>query len=103
MKVQELISVLSICDPETEISFEFGYDDEYRQACARLIAEQPLNVDYRDDYTPMLGNLDLSRIDIGITDKEIKMTFEQGYLTDRVIINKIAEISKQRRELKQNG
>jgi hypothetical protein len=49
----------------------------------------------------MYANLELARIDIGITCKEINFTFEQGYLVDSVIDGEIAKIAEQRRKLKE--
>lgn len=103
MKVKDLMNIFTVCDPDADIYFEFGGDDEYRKACAILIAEQPLDVDFRDDCSPMLRELEFARVDIGVKAKDVTITFEQGYLADSVIEQKIIDIAEQRRSLKKEG
>lgn len=102
MKVHELISALSLCPPFSDISFHFGGDDEYRLACARLIAEQPLDVDFRERLTPMLEHLDVACIDLQITAAEIHITLEQGYIKESCIDDEIKKIGQLTKELKTN-
>ena len=92
MKVKELIGYLSVMDPESDLRFRFGDSDLYRMACARMIAEQPADVDYKESVTPMLQWLQIKSIEFSLTVKDACITFEQGYICDDCITKEIAKI-----------
>lgn len=92
MKVKELIGYLNMISPDADLHFRFGKTDLYRKACARLIAKQPADVDYREDVTPMLENLIISDIEYELNTNEMCLTFEQGYICDANIKKEAIEI-----------
>ena len=92
MKVKELINALSVCNSETEVHFQYGEDNDYRLACARLIAEQDLNVDYKDDVTSMLYCLEVSNISIDLKHDNVDITLEQDLINEQDINDEIVKI-----------
>ena len=100
MRVKDLMPFLNLADPEAEIHFQFGESDDYRIAVARMISEQPLDVDYKEDITPMLENLDFAAYKYDIDRNEVQVTFSQGYVTEKTIHDEITKIIKLRNELK---
>lgn len=92
MKVRELIGYLSVMDPDSDLNFRFGETDLYRKACAKLIAEQPIDIDYRASVTPMLEHLDISAIGYSLKTKDIYITFEQGYICEERIRREITDM-----------
>ena len=92
MTVKELMGYLSVMDPESDLRFRFGDSDLYRMACARMIAEQPADVDYKESVTPMLQWLQIKSIEFSLTVKDACITFEQGYICDDCITKEIAKI-----------
>lgn len=92
MKAKELIGYLSVMDPDSELFFHFGETDLYRRACAKLIAEEPVDIDYRDSVTPMLEHLDISNIEFSLNTKDINITFEQDYISDECISREITDL-----------
>jgi len=92
MKARELIGYLSMMDPDSDLDFCFGETDLYRRACAKLIAEEPVDIDYRDSVTPMLEHLDISKIEFSLNTKDINITFEQGYISDEGIRKEITDL-----------
>ena len=92
MKVRELIGFLSVMDPDSDLNFRFGETDLYRKACAKLIAEQPIDINYRESVTPMLEHLDISNIEFSLNTKDIYITFEQGYICEDCIKEEIGKI-----------
>lgn len=103
MKVKELLDLIGDWDQETEVRFEFGSHEDYRIACSRLIADQPLDVDWRDSVTPMLEYLSVSEIKKRILHNEVTITLEQRYVEDGSIEDEEIKIAKLRSELKKGG
>ena len=95
MKVKELMGYLSVMNPESDLNFSFGDSDLYRMACARMIAEQPVDVDYKEDVTPMLECLEIKSIEFSLTVKEACITFEQGYICDDCIKIEMGKIKNE--------
>lgn len=92
MKARELIGYLSVMDPDSDLYFRFGETDLYRKACAKLIAEEPIDIDYKESITPMLEHLDISNIEFSLNTKDINITFEQGYISDECIRREITDL-----------
>ena len=92
MTVKEMMEYLSVMDPESNLRFSFGHSDLYRKACARMIAEQPSDVDYKEDVTPMLEFLEIKSIEFSLKVKDACITLEQGYICDDCIKKEIAKI-----------
>jgi hypothetical protein len=92
MTVKELMGYLSVMNPESELHFSFGDSDLYRMACARMIAEQPVDVDYKEAVTPMLEWLEIKSIEFSLTVKDACITFEQSYICNDCINKEIAMI-----------
>ena len=92
MTVKEMMEYLSVMDPESNLRFSFGHSDLYRKACARMIAEQPSDVDYKEDVTPMLEWLQIKSIEYSLTVKEACIIFEQGYICDDCIKEEMGKI-----------
>lgn len=97
MLVENLQQYLAICSPDYEVRFQFGNDDMYRKTCAKMIAEQPNDIDFRDDVTPMLEYLEISEVKIDISRKEIVITFIQGYIKDECIRERYFDFKKERK------
>ena len=95
MKVKELMGYLSVMNPESDLNFSFGDSDLYRMACARMIAEQPVDVDYKESVTPMLEWLQIKSIEFSLTVKEACITFEQGYICDDCIKIEMGKIKNE--------
>ena len=92
MKVKALIDFLSVMDPDSDLNFCFGETDLYRKACAKLIAEQPIDIDYRASVTPMLEHLNISAIGCSLKTNDVYITFEQGYICDERIRREITDL-----------
>lgn len=99
MKAKDLESLLH-CDPEADLYFQFGEDDLYRRAVCKMIAEQPIDLDFREDVTPMLEDLEISDINFDVANAGITITLKQGYIQDSCIKGEVEKIRKQRKEAK---
>ena len=93
MKVKELMSWLSNVDPETEIHFQFGENEIYRLVVARMIAEEPKDIDPRDSCLPMLENLDIAAFKYDLYRNEVEVTFSQGYVLESEIRKRIIDVN----------
>ena len=92
MKIKELMSCLSNVDPEAEIRFQFGDSDIYRTVIARMIAEEPKDIDPRESCLPMLEYLDLAAFKYDFSRNEVEFTFEQGFVSESEIRKKIIDV-----------
>lgn len=93
MKVKELMSWLSKVDPEAEIHFQFGESDIYRLVVARMIAEEPKDIDPRESCLPMLEHLDLAAFKYVFSHNEVTVTFEQGFIQESEIRKRITNVN----------
>ena len=82
---------LSVMNPESDLRFSFGDSDLYRKACARMIAEEPADVDYRESVIPMLECLEIPS---SITKLPNECFYDCDGIKEIKIPNHIKEIRK---------
>jgi hypothetical protein len=100
MIAKELIDILKN-HQNAHVEFKFGKDKLYRQACAKLINEQPLDVNVCEDKTQILEFLDITAVNADLKAKTIELTLEQLFVEDKVIYQeekKIKEAINKRKE-----
>lgn len=84
MKVNELIKLLSCCDPEAEVIVQVGSNDAYRKVCAKLVSEDDGTKD--NDGLACLQVMSIDKMEqtqfVNTESSELLITIVQDYYTE---------------------